>query len=629
MTITDPPHTILIVEDDPTMSHIADNRCRAHGYDTHCVASGEEALAWLAHHRPDMMLVDIQLPGIDGLACIERMKQLPTTADISVLVLSSSEESAVIERAFDLGVADFVQKPVNWQILLHHIARLLSYKQTQWESELLRNAANFGRDSILITDADCRIRYVNPAFTAITGYGADEVMGKNPRLLASGLHDKPFYREMWRRIKEEGGWQGTITDRHKDGALYQHRMQITALHKEGNPALPVSHYIAISHDVTAEVRRERQEREAEKMASITTMVGGVAHDFNNMLAGISGNCFLMRTKLHQPAALPPHIDAIESLGARGAELISRMLAFVQHDMVHLEAIALEEFIREELNRCPTPVHTHPFDRGLRIHGDKKHLRQMLDVLISNACDAIASKPDGEVELRLEQVDGSTVDDAELPDGRYARLTVSDNGCGMDRATKARVFEPFFTTKEVDQGNGLGLSMLYGSMQTHQGAVAVESTLGEGSRFTLYFPLVTTQPKEETMQTNNRRGGKIRVLLVDDEAVVREVSEEILLETGEFDVHTAANGRVALSLLEQHGDAIDLALLDVMMPDLNGIDLARQLRRRGHRFPIIFCTGYNRYEVLDQTAGLSNIAVVNKPFDYGELIASIKEKVETG
>jgi len=627
------PQMILIIEDDSTMMHIAESRCTAYGYQTHGVSSGEEALQWLGDHHPDLILVDISLPGMDGLACLEQLRQFSHGSDSNILVVSSCEDSDVIDRAFTLGVDDFIRKPVNWQILIQRIQRILHSKQVLGEVNVLHHAITNGHDAVFVTDSDNRIRYVNPAFTLITGYSRDDAIGENPRLLASGKHDRAFYQSMWQQINEVGEWRGTITDRRKDGSLFEHRIHISAIHPNGNLALPISHYIAVSGDATREVAWEKQMREQEKMESIVTTVGGVAHDFNNMLAGITGNTFLMRQHIEHPDKISKYVDTIEVLSNHGTDLIKKMLAFVQRDLVQMEPVMLHDCIGEAIARQQREVEYHPCSLPVTISADRNHIAQMLDTLLDNACDAIRDQNDGKIIIRTHIIAADATLLPSLEQGvSYAKISVEDNGYGMSAETESRIFEPFFTTKAVDEGRGLGLSMLYGSMATHHGAVQVESNQNAGCCFTLYFPLLEERLEEnEVLASKNDQASSQepvrtpQLLLVDDETGIREVSEEILLDAG-FKVASAASGNEALQRLSQINHAIDLALLDVVMPDINGIDLARQLRQQGHQFPIIFCTGYNRYEVLDQATSIANIDVISKPFSYDALIAMVKNTV---
>ncbi|MDQ6963303.1 MAG: response regulator [Mariprofundales bacterium] len=622
--------TILIVEDDSTMAHIAESRCAAYGYQTSCVSSGEEALVWLHNNHADLMLVDITLPGMDGLECIEQVRRRSGGEIISV-VISSCEEGDIINRAFSLGVDDFIHKPVNWQILMQRIGRILRSQQAQDEIALLYSAVVNGNDAIMITDRDNRICYVNPAFSRVTGYSREEVIGRDPHLLSSGAHSPAFYQQMWQQLHETGSWQGVFIDRHKGGDIFEHAVHISAIHPDGDVSQPVSHYISVSIDASEERARERFVREQERMESMITTIGGVAHDFNNILAGITGNSFLIQHNVSNPDKVARYIGKIDALSQHGARLIKQMLAFVQRDPVQIVPLLCNESINgavsRQQSRSPDVVVRCRLDDTCKILADEEHLGQMLDALLDNGCDAVEGRVDGVVTINMQQhVATGEEGGGTLQAGRvYAKIAVEDNGAGIPADIKRRIFEPFFTTKAVGRGRGLGLSMLYGSIATHNGAVEVITDEGVGSCFTIYLPLVDEGETAACGVSSADGGGEEsprQLLLVDDDDSVREVSAEILRDAG-FVVVVAANGSEARQQLSRFGDEIDVVLLDVVMPDINGIDLAREFRQQGAKFPIIFCTGYSCDEVLDQTSGIEGVDVVHKPFSYTELIERVK------
>ncbi|MDQ6971310.1 MAG: ATP-binding protein, partial [Mariprofundaceae bacterium] len=311
----------------------------------------------------------------------------------------------------------------------------------------------------------------------------------------------------------------------------------------------------------------------------------------------------------------------EKLGFRAADMINQLLAFARKDMVEFRNIDLTPFINEafKLSRVAVPDNIRcscDIERQMLMSEcDATQVQQMLMNLLANATDALQDTPDAQIELCLSRVtpDGNFyIRHAEASQTDYAVLSLEDNGCGMEAAQLEHIFEPFFTTKGVGEGSGLGLSMVFGTMQRHKGVIEVDSMPGRGSIFRLYFPLREKDNEPaETDKTMIWSNSGQRLLMADDEPIVLKTVSEMLRIDG-FIVDTANDGRDALEQFIQHPEIYDAVILDVVMPRLGGVDTATRIREIRKDIPIIFATGYDREHVLSGVQGMSNVVALSKP-----------------
>jgi len=484
-------------------------------------------------------------------------------------------------------------------------------------------------EAIIITDPEGNIEYVNPAFCRMTGYRADEVRGKTPAILHSEMQPPAFYDRLWQTIRAGKIWEGRLVNRRKDGSLYPVIMSIAPIFEQDT----ITHFVAVQQDISMQEQLEGQLIQVQKMEAIGTLVGGIAHDFNNMLAGITGNLYLAKRDLPEHAPARQKLEQIEQLAGRAANMIQQLLTFARKSPVHMRPLAVTSLIREigQFLKPTIPENIHFTLRlcaeELHIQGDETLLHQMIMNLIANARDAVADCPQPRIELSLAPVELDAQAAAEIPEGyagRFARISVCDNGEGIDEQAMSRLFEPFFTTKPTGKGTGLGLAMVFGAVRTHHGFIDVHSAPGEGATFHIYLPLsqVEETPNEaKEATTDNPAPGKQEcILLVDDEPFVRETIAEVLESLG-YCVLAAENGREAASLFTQHAERIRLLISDVVMPEGSGPELVRRIRDCAPDLPVIFITGYDREEVLRER--MEHCAVIGKPIRFDQLATTIR------
>jgi signal transduction histidine kinase/ActR/RegA family two-component response regulator len=414
---------------------------------------------------------------------------------------------------------------------------------------------------------------------------------------------------------------------------------VTSRDEQGKPLRAVGTHSDLSDRKQAEERRvqlEAQLREAQKMEAIGTLAGGVAHDFNNVLAGILGNVELASQDVgeHHPARA--NLEQIRRASLRARNLVQQILAFSRRQPQLLVSQPLRPLVEESLTllraTLPSSVQLHITldDDPLHVQADATQIQQVLMNLCTNSWHALQASS-GRIEIGLESVEpGELQMPADLPSGRLAHLWVGDDGCGMDAATQARIFEPFFTTKPVGQGTGLGLAVVHGIVTAHGGAIRVESAPSRGSRFHIYLPRAdaateTQRPVRTAAQPP--RGNGQHVLYVDDDELM-VVTVQSLLQRAGYRVSTLTDGRAAVEAVRAEPGAFDLIVTDFNMPGFSGVDVVREVARIRPDLPVTISSGYISDELRGQARSLGVRGLLHKENTVEELAALVHRVLST-
>lgn len=521
-----------------------------------------------------------------------------------------------------------------WQVAQQIAGVLARVHLAQTERRLI-TAIEQTSESVVITDTTGTILYVNPAFEQTTGYSRAEIIGQNPRLLKSGKHKQNFYQEMWATISSGQVWHGRLVNRKKDGSLISEDTTITPVRDTRGEII---NYVEVKRDVTRELELEEQYRQAQKMEAVGLLAGGIAHDFNNILTAINGYSALLQAEMPPDSPAHEKLEIILRSGRRAADLVRQLLAFSHKQIVEPKVLDLNDTIYEIKKMLQRTIPEHIIiETALTadlwpIKIDPNQLEQVMLNLAINARDAM---PHGG-RLTIETVN-MTLDEEyarnhlAMEPGDYVVLTISDTGTGMNEEIQARIFEPFFTTKEQGRGTGLGLATVYGIVRQNGGVIWVYSKEGQGSTFKIYLPRVIEKAQVVSRVADEKSElprGTETILLVEDEPAVRELAASVLRERG-YTVLTASHGQEALRLAREHVDNVQLLLTDVVMPGMNGPDLARQLSQVRPDLKIIFMSGYTDGIIGQHGILEPGNVFIQKPFSPRMLVQKIREVLDGG
>ena len=506
-------------------------------------------------------------------------------------------------------------------------------KRSEEELHRLFAAVEQAGETIMITELDGKVLYVNPAFEKTTGYPVEEVLGRTPEILNSGKHNRAFYEELWSTITRGEIWRGRFTNRKRDGSLFEETATISPIKDQsGQPV----YYVMVGRDVTSEILLQKQLHQAQKMEAIGTLAGGIAHDFNNLLQAILGYSDLLLMGNEMGDKDRKKVQVIHQAARDGADLVSRILTFSRKADSKVRPVDLNEEIRkaQTLLRRTIPrmidIKVVLADNLSITDADPAQIEQILLNLAVNAHHAM---PDGGRLLietdNVELADEYLLTHLGAQPGSYVLLTVSDTGKGIEQGTVDRIFEPFFTTKTNGEGTGLGLSMVHGIVAQHGGYIKCYSEPGRGTSFRIYFPVSATESVPDPTLTQELPSlGTETVLLVDDDERIREMGRQ-MIETGGYKVITACNGEEALEIYRDLREEISLVILDLIMPGIGGNRCLKELIRIDPDVRVLIASGYSSNGISDKEKQAGAKGFISKPYEAKKILGAVRKVLDEG
>lgn len=518
------------------------------------------------------------------------------------------------------------------KVIQCNIRDITAHKRAKAERTQLMAAIDQVGEAIVMTDAQGSIQFVNPAFKQMTGYRGKEVVGQNPRLLKSGKQDEPFYRNLWDTISSGKTWAGRMVNKRKDGTFYTEETTISPVR---NVSGQIVNYVSVGRDISDHLRLSAQFQQAQKMEAVGLLAGGVAHDYNNMLSVILGYAELALRKVEPNQSLHADLEEIIKAANRSTEITRQLLAFARKQTIIPVVLDLNRAVESMLKMLKRLIGEDidlawmPEKDLYPVKMDPVQVDQILANLCVNARDAIADVGKVTIETGNAVFDETyCADHPGFIAGEYVLLAVSDDGCGMDKETIDQIFEPFFTSKEVGQGTGLGLSMVYGIVKQNNGFINVYSEPGAGTTFRIYL----SRHAGQAIETHREKAADIPlghgeiVLLVEDEPAILNMGK-IMLEQLGYRVLAADRPDEALRMAEEHAGEIQLLITDVVMPEMNGRDLAKRLQFLYPSLKILFMSGYTADVIAHRGVLDKGVNFFQKPFSLRELSVKVREALK--
>ncbi|MFH0780825.1 MAG: PAS domain S-box protein [Pseudomonadota bacterium] len=515
------------------------------------------------------------------------------------------------------------------KVIQCNIRDITARKKADAERKRLMAAIEQVGDAIVMTDAQGLIQYVNPAFERTSGYTSEEVFGRNPRILRSGRQEDSFYRNLWNTIAGGTTWAGLMVNKRKDGNLYSEETTISPIRDSSGR---IVNYVAVQRDITEHLHLTAQLQQAQKMEAVGLLAGGVAHDYNNMLSVILGYTELALSKVNKTESLHGDLAEIYKATMRSTEITRQLLAFARKQIINPVVLNLNQNVQSMLKMLQrligedVTLDWHPEVGLYPIKMDPTQIDQLLANLCVNARDAVTDVGRIIIETKNVVIDDTyCAQNVGFERGEYALLTVSDNGCGMDKETLSHIFEPFYTTKGMGQGTGLGLSTVYGIVKQNNGFINVYSEPGNGTTFKIYLPWFAGQTVEiqpENIEEIPLSHGET-VLVVEDEPLLLKMDKHMLERLG-YRVLPAGGPGEAIGQAETHAGEIRLLITDVIMPEMNGRDLAEKLQALYPDMKVLFMSGYTATVIAHRGVLDEGVNFIQKPFSLKGLGIKVRD-----
>jgi two-component system, cell cycle sensor histidine kinase and response regulator CckA len=548
--------------------------------------------------------------------------------DVPLPTPTGKGEIAQLSRAFQSMATNLADTYWKLQENIQQIAE--SREELNKRKVFLESVLYHAPDAIIALDSEHHVLDWNPGAEKMFGYSPEEAFGKQLDDLVAHHEHHAEASVITKQVLSGKRVEAFETIRyHKDGSP---RHVIAA----GTPIIinnRLTGVVVVYTDITTRVKAEEALRRAQKMEAIGTLAGGIAHDFNNLLTGIQGHASLITVDQSLPPGQLEHIETIETYVKSAKDLTAQLLGLARGGKYEVKPTDINVLV----NSCATMFgrthkeislseDTHP--TPLVVEADIRQLEQVLLNIFINAMHAMPGG--GRISIKTSQVD---IDDDfckihTIIQGSYVKISITDTGIGMDKATQQRIFDPFFTTKDKGRGTGLGMSSAFGIMKNHGGTITVYSEVGHGATFNLYLPLSDKAPLQEPSFDATVYKGSETILLVDDEEMIRNVACAMLKNLG-YQVVVAASGAEAVEVINQRGDSIDLVILDMIMPEMDGGMTFDRIHAIMPNIAVLLSSGYsiNGQAINIMQKGCKGF--IQKPFTLSELSQKIRRTLEIG
>ena len=638
---------ILMVDDERQLCDSLACLLRAKNYAVETANNGSEAIALLSRNTFDLAILDLHLPDMLGVDIISEIKSQSKDTEVVIITGEADIESAL--ASLKNGAYDYLRKPFEFEELLNTAEHAIEQKLLKQEKNRIteqltlsekkyRYLVHNSPDIIYTLDADGNFSFVSEAVEYLLGFKAAGLIGKHYSTIiyeADRGKAKQYFSERRSKVRASAGIELRLkvnqpADNYRSPQTLAVELKWMGLHK-GDFTNGRAEYIGthgVIRDISERSKLQAQLQKAERMESLGTLAGGIAHDFNNLLMGVQGRSTLISMDLHNPNSIIEHINAIDDYIHSATELTRQLLGFARGGKYEVKPTNIIELIHKSSNmfgrtKKEITIDTKFHSENVVVEIDRGQIEQVFLNLYVNAWQAM---PEGGM-LNIE-TDEITIrkkerDSFQLEPGRYVRISVKDNGIGMSQKIIKRIFDPFFTTKDKGRGTGLGLASAYGIIENHGGSINVTSEMGIGTTFSIYLPVSKAIMPKEVQQASSINNGSETILLVDDEEMIIDVGKSLLLNLG-YHVIAVNNGEEAINVIRYKGGQIDLILLDMIMPVMDGDKTFDQIRKIRPDIPVMLCSGYAINSRAEKIMRKGCNGFIQKPFTLSELSQKIRQ-----
>ncbi len=622
--------TILVVDDQPTNLRILVNLLHDKGYEVLVAEGGSAAIEIAREEQPDIVLLDVMMPDMDGFAVCQQLKSESGTSDIPVIFLTALSEMTDKNKGFSVGGVDFITKPFHEQEVLLRIDSHLTIRRQQLqleaEKELLAVTLRSIGDAVFTTDIQGRVTFMNRVAETLTGWTNAQAQGKPSPEVFNIINEKTGEKcaSPVQRVLQLGRIIGLANHT----ALIAKNGVVRPIADSGAPIRDKESntvgVVIVFRDVSREKKMEEELLKNRKLDSIGVLAGGIAHDFNNLLAMILGNLELASRRLTETDGRAAQILAEAGKATqRAVKLTQQLLTFSKGGEPIKEATALPALINDSANfvlqGSNAACHIDCPDNLWNVDIDSGQISQVVQNIIINADQAMPEG--GRIEIACTNVDDPAQETLlSTHEGHYVRIKFTDSGIGIPKEVVEKIFDPYFTTKK--RGSGLGLAICHSIISKHDGYLTVDSVPGQGTVFTIYLPALGEEAAVDTPATGITKATKsLQVLVLEDEKMLRDIISEQLADLGHTPTLTEDGGQTInkyQELLDQ-GVVVDVVIMDLTIPGgMGGQKAAEQLRKIAPTVKIIVASGYSTDPVLANYSAYGFDAALAKPFDLMEL-----------
>lgn len=685
-----PKPYVLIVDDIPANLLALEKVLRKLDLSIIRASSGNEALTLTLSYDFALIILDVQMPGMDGFEVAELLKYEEKTAYIPIIFVTAIDRETTKEMiGYDKGAVDFIFKPLNEHILrskvkifleiyqmktgLEHIVDERTHELIQANKILTLEIKKNIEAQEVISESEKRFRslisnihgavyrsylnkdlwitsFVSDNIKTMSGYPATDFIQNNIRTLNSIIHDddkKHVFSTIFKNEEQNEPYE-------LEYRILNANNQIRWVFEKGqvvvNKNHQISHIDGFIVDVTEVKEKEEQLRQTQKMDTIGTLAGGLAHDFNNVLGGIIGTLSLMRFKLGKDHdisknALNKYLGTMEESGKRAKNMVHQLLTLSRKQEVSLAPTDINKIIKYVIKVCKSSldksvrIKTKFFDKTAMTYADSNQIEQVLLNICVNAAHAMTimkeekEKKGGSLSVSIKSFNADALFcniHSGAKEQLYWVIAIKDTGVGIPQAVLKNIFNPFFTTKKQGEGTGLGLSMVYSIIQQHQGIITVSTPPEGGTCFEVYLPQIKVEETSEEQQIDKESEiaeGDGLVLIIDDEEIMLSIAQEILEACG-YNVLLASTGKDGVRLFEENTDKIKIVLLDMAMPKMSGEEVYLALKEKKKDLKVLIASGFKQDQRVERIMQLGVNGYIQKPYTIEELAQTVNKIIHS-